>query len=84
MISISKNDQSYSIVCKDEVIIQSDSGLKLEIVEGAKIVLFPQNIFVKVDLITGIEDGNVKFLASEFIPSEQENNAYVTGWYDGL
>lgn len=84
LISISKNEQSYSIVCKDEVTIQSDSGLKLEIVEGAKIVLFPQNIFVKVDLITGIEDGNVKFLASEFIPSEQEKNAYVTGWYDGL
>ena len=82
--SISKNENEYTITCKDEVITHEDNGLKLSISDGVKLVLTPLNIFVIVDNIISKENNKITFTASEFIPTEDEKNAYMTEWYDGI
>lgn len=82
--SISKNENEYVIVCDDEIITHEDNGLKLSIDEGIKLVLIPSNIFVIVDKITSKQNNKITFTASEFTPSEDEKNAYMTGWYDEI
>lgn len=82
--SISKNENEYVITCDDEIITHEDNGLKLSINEGTKLVLVPLNIFVIVDKITSKQNNKITFTATEFTPSEDEKNAYMTGWYDGI
>lgn len=82
--SISKNENEYTITCKDEVITHEDNGLKLNIDSGVKLVLTPLDIFVIVDNIISKENNKITFTASEFIPTEDEKNAYMTEWYDGI
>lgn len=79
--SIIKNENQYTIVVDNTPIIHEDSGVKLEIKDGVKLVLTPQKIFVIVDEITS-QNGKITFIASEFVPTDEELNAYMTGWYD--
>lgn len=82
--SISKNENEYTITCKNETITHEDNGLKLYIDVGVKLVLTPLNIFVIVDNVISKENNKIIFTASEFVPTEDEMNAYMTEWYDGI
>jgi hypothetical protein len=80
--SISEEDNVYTITCDDTEIEHEDNGEILEISVGAKLVLVPNDIFVKVtEVITRI-NGKVTFNAIQFTPTQEELNAYVCDWYD--
>lgn len=80
--SISEAEGVFTITSDDVKQVHDDNGKTFTISVGAKIVLIPRNIFVEVTKILGIENNKVTFIAKEFVPTEDEKNAYVTGWYD--
>lgn len=80
--SISESDETFTITCDNVKWTHEDNGKSLSIKAGAKLVLIPRNIFVKVDNIVGVSNNKVTFTATEFTPTEAEENSYVTGWYD--
>lgn len=79
--SISESEGIFTITCDDVKWTHEDNGKSLSIKAGAKLVLIPRNIFVKVDEIVNVNN-KVTFVATEFTPTEAEENSYVTGWYD--
>ena len=80
--SISEIDNKYIITCDNKILIHKDSGLKLSIQVGRKLVLTPSMIFVIVDEIIKTDE-KITFSVSKFEPNEEEKSAYVTRWYDG-
>lgn len=80
--SISEAEGVFTITSDNVKQVHDDNGKTFTISVGAKIVLIPRNIFVEVTKILGIENNKVTFIAKEFVPTEDEKNAYVTGWYD--
>lgn len=80
--NIVKDNDSYQITCDNIKWVHEDNGKDISIKVGTKIILIPGNIFVIVDEILKIEDGKITFVCSEFIPTYEEQNAYITGWYD--
>ena len=80
-VSEDEND-IYTIKSDNVKFIHEDNSKKLDISVGTKIVLIPGNIFVKINKIDDVENGKVIFEAEEFNPTDEEANAYVTGWYD--
>ena len=78
--SVSENDNLYTIICDYVKIEHEDNGKVLSLEKGVKLVLVPNDIFVQI--IDLSKNGNkVIFYAKEFIPTESEQNAYVTEWY---
>jgi len=80
--SISELEGVFTITCDDLNIEHEDNGKMLTIKKGAEIVLMPDNTFVKVTDILSALNGKVTFKAVRFVPTEEERNAYITGWYD--
>ena len=80
--SISENESIYTITCDDTEIEHEDNGKKLEISIGAKLVLVPNDIFVRVTEIISRTNGKVTFNAIQFNPSQDELNSYVCDWYN--
>ena len=80
--SISESDGTFTIVCDNVNWVHEDNGKSLSIKVGEKLVLIPRNIFVKVDEVVDVNNNKVTFIATEFTPTEAEENSYVTGWYD--
>lgn len=80
--SISENEGIYTITCDDIKIEHEDNGKQLSILANTKIVLVPNNIFVKVKMVTNRSGGKITFTAEEFTPTNEERDAYVCGWYD--
>ena len=80
--SISESEGVFTITSDNVKWTHEDNGKSLSIKAGAKLVLIPRNIFVKVDEIVGVSNNKVTFTATEFTPTEAEENSYVTGWYD--
>lgn len=80
--SISEAEGVFTITSDNVKQVHDDNGKTFTISVGAKIVLIPRNIFVEVTKILGIENNKVTFIAKEFVPTEDEKKAYVTGWYD--
>lgn len=80
--SISESEGVFTITCDNVKWTHEDNGKSLSIKIGVKLVLIPRNIFVKVDNIVGVSNNKVNFTATEFTPTDDERNAYVTDWYD--
>lgn len=80
--SISENEGVYTIVCDDVKLEHEDNGKTLEIKPDTKLVLFPNDVFVQVESVESRGNGKITFNAREFSPTEDEENAYVCGWYD--
>lgn len=80
--SISESEGVFTITCDDVKWTHEDNGKPLSIKVGAKLVLIPRNIFVKIDEILNVNNNKVTFKATEFTPTDNEKNSYVTGWYD--
>ena len=80
--SISESEGTFTIVCDNVNWTHEDNGKSLSIKVGTKLVLIPRNIFVKVDNIVSVNNDKVTFTATEFTPTETEENSYVCGWYD--
>ena len=80
--NIVKDNDSYQITCDNIKWVHEDNGKDISIKVGTKIILIPGNIFVMVDEILKIEDGKITFICREFVPAYEEQNAYITGWYD--
>lgn len=79
--SISENDGVYTIVCDNIKLEHEDNGKELSIKKGVKLVLVPNDIFIQItDFV--VNNGKVEFTAGEFIPTDEERDAYVCGWYD--
>lgn len=80
--SISESEGTFTITCDNVKWTHEDNGKSLSIKVGAKLVLIPRNLFVQVVEIIGVANNKVTFTATEFTPTEVEENSYVTGWYD--
>lgn len=80
--SITESEGVFTITCNNVDWIHEDNGKQLSIKVGVKLVLIPRNIFVQITEIVQNIGGKVTFNAVEFVPSEQELNSYVCGWYD--
>lgn len=80
--NIVKDNDSYQITCDNIKWVHEDNGKDISIKVGTKIILIPGNIFVIVDEILKIEDRKITFICREFVPAYEEQNAYITGWYD--
>ena len=80
--SITESEGVYTITCDNVDWVHEDNGKVLAITSGAKLVLIPRNIFVKVDEILSVVGDKVTFTASEYTPTQDELNSYVCGWYD--
>ena len=79
--SISENDGVYTIICDNIKLEHEDNGKELSIKKGVKLVLVPNDIFIQItDFV--VNNGKVEFTADEFIPTDEERDAYVCGWYD--
>ena len=79
--SISEENDVYTVVCDNYNIEHEDNGKKLVVKVGAELVLVPNFIYVKV-LTVSVANGKVTFTATEFEPSNEQLQAYVTDWYD--
>lgn len=80
--SISESEGVFTITSDNVKWTHEDNGKSLSIKAGAKLVLIPRNIFVQVVEILSVNNNKVTFTATEFTPTEAEENSYVTGWYD--
>lgn len=80
--SITKFENVFTITCDDVYWVHEDNGKQLSIKVGTKLVLIPRNIFVKVDEIINRVGDKITFTASEYMPTQDELNSYVCGWYD--
>lgn len=80
--NITYTDGTYTITSTDVKMIHEDNGKILEIVVGEKIVLFPDEIFVKITNIVNRVNGIVTFNAIPFTLTTEEANAYIAVWYD--
>ena len=80
--SITESENVFTITCNDVSWVHEDNGKQLSIKVGAKLVLIPRNIFVKVDEIINRVGNKITFTASEYTPTQDELNSYVCGWYD--
>ena len=80
--SISESEGVFTITCDDVKWTHEDNGKPLSITIGTKLILIPRNIFVQVVEILSVNDSKVTFKATEFTPTDDEKNSYVTGWYD--
>lgn len=78
------NIDRYVVNCDNVKLIHEDNGKKLELKVGTKIVLMPSNIFVEIEDVISTTSNKISFLAVEYEPTEQEKNAYVTDWYNGI
>lgn len=79
---ISKSNSTYTITSENIKSIHEDNGKILSIQVGTKLVLLPGKIFVVVNEILQIQGNKITFVVSEFTPTADEKNAYVTRWYD--
>lgn len=80
--SITESENVFTITCNNVLWVHEDNGKQLSIKVGAKLVLIPRNIFVKVDEIINRVGNKITFTASEYTPTQDELNSYVCGWYD--
>ena len=80
--SISENDFEYTITCDNVSIEHEDNGKTLSVKKGVKMVLVPTDVFVIVTSVSDLGNGKIEFNAEQFTPTEDEINAYLTGWYD--
>ena len=80
--SISESEGVFTITCDDVKWTHEDNGKPSSITIGTKLVLIPRNIFVQVVEILSVSDSKVTFKATEFTPTDDEKNSYVTDWYD--
>lgn len=80
--SITESENVFTITCNNVSWVHEDNGKQLSIKVGAKLVLIPRNIFVKVDEIINRVGNKITFTASEYTPTQDELNSYVCGWYD--
>ena len=82
--SITENEGIYTITCDDINIEHEDNGKMLSIVTGAKLVLTPDNTYIKVgsENEMRISGGKITFTAKEFTPTTEEADAYLCRWYD--
>ena len=80
--SITESENVFTITCNNVSWVHEDNGKQLSIKIGAKLVLIPRNIFVKVDEIINRVGNKITFTASEYTPTQDELNSYVCGWYD--
>lgn len=80
--SITESENVFTITCNNVSWVHEDNGKQLSIKVGAKLVLIPRNIFVKVDEIINRVGDKITFTASEYTPTQDELNSYVCGWYD--
>lgn len=71
----------YEIECKDVNYVHEDNGKILNLNLGTKLVLFPDKIFVEIIKREQI-NGNQLIYCSKFNPTQLEENAIVTKWYD--
>ena len=78
--SITENEGVYTIVCDNVKIEHEDNGKQLSIQKGVKIVLVPNDVFVRVTDVN-ISGNKISFDAVEFTPSQDELNAYICDWY---
>lgn len=79
--SISENEGVYTITCDNVKLEHEDNGKELSIANNVKLVLVPNDIFVKVTEIISSNNNKVTFNAVEFTPTQDELNAYVCDWY---
>ena len=79
--SISENEGVYTITCDNVKLEHEDNGKELSISNNVKLVLVPNDIFVKVTEIISFNNNKVTFTAVQFTPSQDELNAYVCDWY---
>lgn len=68
----------YEIQCDDIEFTHHDNFKKLDLSVGTKIVA--GNLYLIIDEVTK-SNGKVDFEAYEFIPTEEEMNAYECDWY---
>lgn len=80
--SITQAGDSYIITCDNVEVEHEDNGKILKIAVGTKLGLFPMGTFVFVSSIERISGDKITFIAKEFEPSTDEENAYVCRWYD--
>ena len=80
--SITESKGVFTITCNNVDWVHEDNGRQLSIKVGAKLVLIPRNIFVKVDEIINRVDDKITFTASKYSPTQDELDSYVCGWYD--
>jgi hypothetical protein len=80
--SISENDDVYTIVCSLVNLEHEDSGKTLTVKGGAKMILVPNETFVVAKNVSDLGNGKIKFTAEKFVPTEEEQGAYLTRWYD--
>lgn len=80
--SITESNNVLTITCDDVNWVHEDNGKTLSIKVGTKLVLIPRNIFVQVENIINRAGNKVAFTAVEYVPTEDERDSYVCGWYD--
>lgn len=79
---IDVQEDVYTVISKDVKLYHPDMGKLLFVENGIKLVLVPDRIFTIVIDKTIREDGNIEFKCQSYIPTEEEIEAYTTGWYD--
>ena len=80
--SIDEDNDIFTITCDNVDWIHEDNGKNISISIGTKMILIPGSIFVKVLEVLSEKNGKITFVSEKFIPSEDELNAYIAGWYD--
>jgi hypothetical protein len=80
--SVSVEDDLYTLTCDDFEETHGDGGQKLSVAPGEKLVLYPGNVFLEIEGITGHDGGKITFTARQFTPTDGERDSYVCHWYD--
>lgn len=80
-LSIIEITDTYRIRIDNTPIYQEDTGERIKIEVGTKVVLFAGYIFTQVQNIEQLIDSDILTLIP-YTPTDEEKNAYLTEWYD--
>lgn len=82
-VSDSTEPEEWIITMSKEPVYHEDAGMFLTPDVEQKMVMYPGDIWVKFDEFVESQNNNeISFKVKSYEPSEDEQNAYVTGWYD--
>ena len=80
--AISESEGTYTITSDNVVLEHRDNGKIMSIKVDALMVLYPNELMVKVKTVGTPQDGKVTFTAIPFTPTQEQANYYFTRWYD--
>ena len=81
IISVAGSNGNYLIITAVNKVLHDDNG-ELKLNKGTKLKLYNSNEWVQITSDAVKVDNGYEFTTESYEPTENEANAYLTGWYE--